>query len=201
MAELVERFGDKIPASEFPPYWRRVLPELLESYNRICSYLCLRISGGTGAPSVDHMVAKSVRRDLVYEWHNYRLACSLMNSRKGTDSDVVDPFEVGVFRRICGQNGEPVGQRQTHSVRVCSPPSRRVAPLRPGCAGLTAWTPAPRSGSRLLWFSRERCRWVEVGPRDERIRPSLRSERVYHARSVPAVNPLRGSSAALRSFG
>ena len=42
---------------------------------------------------------------------------------------------------------------------------------------------------------------VEAGPRDERIRPSLRSERVYHARSVPAVNPLRGSFAALRSFG
>ena len=37
------------------------------------------------------------------------------------------------------------GHRQTHSVRVCSPPSRRVAPLRPRCAGLTAWTPAPRT--------------------------------------------------------
>lgn len=92
--ELVERFGDEIPASEFPPYWRRILPELLDSYNRICSYLCLRISGGTGAASVDHMVAKSVSRDLVYEWHNYRLACSLMNARKGTTSDVLDPFDV-----------------------------------------------------------------------------------------------------------
>ena len=32
-------------------------------------------------------------------------------------------------------------------------------------------------------------------------RPSLRSDRVHHARSATAVNPLRGSSAALRSFG
>ena len=40
--------------------------------------------------------------------------------------------------------------RQTHSVPVCSPPSRRVAPLRPRCAGLTAWTPAARTSVRLL---------------------------------------------------
>ena len=70
------------------------MPELLDSFNRICSYLCLRISGGTGAASVDHMVAKSVSRDLVYEWHNYRLACSLMNARKRADSVVLDPFDV-----------------------------------------------------------------------------------------------------------
>lgn len=94
VAELVERFGGEIPADAFPPYWRRILPELLDGYNRICFYLCLRISGGTGAATVDHMVAKSVSRDLVCEWHNYRLACLLMNTRKGTDSDVLDPFEV-----------------------------------------------------------------------------------------------------------
>ena len=49
----------------------------------------------------------------------------------------------GVFRRICGQNGGLVVPRQTHSVRVCSPPSRRVAP--PPLRGATAWTPAPRT--------------------------------------------------------
>ena len=47
----------------------------------------------------------------------------------------------------------------------------------------------------------KRCGWVETGRRGDGIRPSLRSERVYHARSVPAVNPLRGSCVALRSFG
>ena len=35
--------------------------------------------------------------------------------------------------------------RQTNSVRVCSPASRRVATLRPRFAGLTALTPAPRT--------------------------------------------------------
>ena len=37
------------------------------------------------------------------------------------------------------------GHRLTDSVRVCSPASRRVAPLRPRFAGLTALTPAPRT--------------------------------------------------------
>ena len=71
-----------------------MLPELLTGYGRICSYLCLYIPGGTGAPSVDHMVAKSTRWDQVYEWSNYRLACSLMNARKGAIASVLDPFEI-----------------------------------------------------------------------------------------------------------
>lgn len=40
------------------------------------------------------MVAKSKAWDQVYEWSNYRLACLLMNARKGV-ADVLDPFEVG----------------------------------------------------------------------------------------------------------
>ena len=96
VSQLAQRFGgrDAIPASEFPPYWREVLPELLTGYGRICSYLCLYIPSGTGAPSVDHMVAKSTRWDQVYEWRNYRLACSLMNARKGVIASVLDPFEI-----------------------------------------------------------------------------------------------------------
>ena len=40
------------------------------------------------------------------------------------------------------------------------------------------------------------------GRRDHALDKALaRSERIHHARSVPAVNPLRGSCAALRSFG
>ena len=85
---------DEIPASAFPPYWREALEDLLERYDRICSYLCLYIPRGTGAPSVDHLIAKSMRWDKVYEWHNYRLACSLMNARKGAVASVLDPFEV-----------------------------------------------------------------------------------------------------------
>ena len=84
----------EIPADKFPPYWREMLDDLMDSYHRICAYLCLYIPRGTGAPSVDHAVAKSKRWDRVYEWSNYRLACSLMNARKGAAADVLDPFDV-----------------------------------------------------------------------------------------------------------
>ena len=43
--------------------------------------------------------------------------------------------------RCCGHRRH----RQTNSVRVCSPASRRVTALRPRFAGLTALTPAPRT--------------------------------------------------------
>lgn len=86
---------EEIPAGAFPPYWRAALGDLLAGYGRICSYLCLYIPRGTGAPSVDHMVAKSRRWDQVYEWRNYRLACSWMNARKGAVASVLDPFEIG----------------------------------------------------------------------------------------------------------
>ena len=86
---------EEIPASKFPPYWRQALGDLLERYDRICSYLCLYIPRGVGAPSVDHMIAKSTRWDHVYEWANYRLACSLMNARKDAIASVLDPFEIG----------------------------------------------------------------------------------------------------------
>jgi hypothetical protein len=40
------------------------------------------------------MVAKSRSWDRVYEWSNYRLACSLLNSRKNDFEDVLDPFDI-----------------------------------------------------------------------------------------------------------
>ena len=85
---------EAIPSSKFPPYWRKSLDDLLASYLRICSYLCLFIPRATGARSVDHLVPNSTAWDRAYEWNNYRLACSLMNSRKGVAASVLDPFEV-----------------------------------------------------------------------------------------------------------
>ena len=85
---------DEIPAGKFPPYWHEMLDDLMESYHQICAYLCLHISRVTGASSVDHAIAKSRRWDLVYEWSNYRLACSQMNARKGAAADVLDPFDI-----------------------------------------------------------------------------------------------------------
>ena len=85
---------EEIPAAAFPAYWSRALDDLMERYDRICSYSSLYIHPVTGARSVDHMVAKSMRWDQVYEWTNYRLACSLMNARKDAIASVLDPFEI-----------------------------------------------------------------------------------------------------------
>ena len=93
-AEKYSGSKEAVPAREFPPHWRRSLDDLLAAYSRICSYLCLYIPRGTGARSVDHMVPKSMAWDRAYEWDNYRLACSLMNSRKGAAASVLDPFDV-----------------------------------------------------------------------------------------------------------
>ena len=85
---------EAIPPGRFPPYWRSAIDDLVEKYHRICAYLCVYIPRGVGAPSVDHMIPKSMRWDRVYEWNNYRLACALMNARKGSVDQVMDPFEV-----------------------------------------------------------------------------------------------------------
>jgi hypothetical protein len=85
---------DQIPAAAFPSYWRAVLPELMTAYNEVCAYSCFRIHPVTGGPSVDHFAAKSGAWDKVYEWTNYRLCSSRMNSRKREYGDVLDPFAI-----------------------------------------------------------------------------------------------------------
>jgi hypothetical protein len=84
-----------IPAATFPPFWTEVLPELRAAYGHICGYVCIYIEPVTGAASVDHMLPKSTSWQETYEWRNYRLACSLMNSRKNDYKDVLDPLEIG----------------------------------------------------------------------------------------------------------
>ncbi len=82
------------------PYWRDCLPDLYRAYRRICAYVAVDIPQVTGAGSADHFVAKSRDAAQIYEWANYRLACSKMNSRKRDFSDVLDPFTVaeGTFQ-------------------------------------------------------------------------------------------------------
>ncbi|SHM20111.1 hypothetical protein [Vreelandella subglaciescola] len=72
----------------------------LQALTTACAYLCVHIERVTGGATVDHFIAKSPRPDLTYEWDNYRLACSVMNSRKGSFNKVLDPFQVqdGWFR-------------------------------------------------------------------------------------------------------
>tara|TARA_Y100000815_G_scaffold97239_2_gene86047 strand:- start:4368 stop:4967 length:600 start_codon:yes stop_codon:yes gene_type:complete len=87
--------GVKIPA-----YWQDCLDELYHSYGGVCAYLAIHFERIIGGGSVDHFAAKSALPGQAYEWGNYRLACSRMNSRKNRYSDVLDPFEVedGWFR-------------------------------------------------------------------------------------------------------
>lgn len=80
------------PRTKIEPYWRACLTELHKEYGGICAYLCIYIERVTGGCSVDHFIAKSADAGLAYEWSNYRLACSTMNSRKNNYSDVLDPF-------------------------------------------------------------------------------------------------------------
>ena len=72
---------------------------MLAGYNRLCAYLALYIHNATGSPSVDHVIPKSRSWDKVYEWSNYRLACSLINSTKNNVGLVLDPFTIseGLF--------------------------------------------------------------------------------------------------------
>lgn len=98
--EVIAASPDEIPADKFPSLWTEALPELLEGYGRVCAYMSFYIERVTGAPSVDHMLPKSLDWSEIYEWRNYRLACSLMNSRKNAYRDVLDPLEIedGWFR-------------------------------------------------------------------------------------------------------
>lgn len=79
--------------AKIEPYWRgECLSDLHTAYGGICAYLCVFLERCTGGASVDHFVAKSALAGLSYEWRNYRLACSVMNSRKREYDDVLDPF-------------------------------------------------------------------------------------------------------------
>lgn len=82
-----------LPAgTKLQPYWQKCLPDLYRLYGGICAYVSIHIPRTTGARSVEHFVAKSSTPSQAYEWTNFRLACSKMNSRKNAFEDVLDPF-------------------------------------------------------------------------------------------------------------
>lgn len=99
-AKRADRLED-LKSEDIPPIWTDCLPDLHIAYQGVCAYLCLYIPKAVATPTVDHFEAKrgtialaSVAPTLIYEWLNYRLACHLMNTRKGNHADVVDPFEI-----------------------------------------------------------------------------------------------------------
>jgi hypothetical protein len=90
---------EELTPDNFPSLWRKCIPHLMRAYNQICAYTCMYINNVTGSASVDHCIPKSHAWDQVYEWDNYRLACSKVNARKQDFRDVLDPFEIkdGMF--------------------------------------------------------------------------------------------------------
>lgn len=80
--------------TKLPPCWLACLDELHRRYGGVCAYLAVFFERTTGTGNVEHFCPKSLRPDLAYEWCNYRLACSAINSRKWNFTDILDPFEV-----------------------------------------------------------------------------------------------------------
>jgi ribosomal protein L13 len=96
---VVAQSREDLQPRHFLPLWRKATEDLLRSYGDICAYACVYIHPITGSSTVDHWVPKSKAWNQVYEWTNYRLACSFMNASKSDFSDVIDPFAVedGLF--------------------------------------------------------------------------------------------------------
>lgn len=80
------------PNANIEPYWRACLTDLHQAYGGVCAYVGVFFERVMGGGSVDHFIAKSANAGLAYEWDNYRLACSTMNSRKRDYNGVLDPF-------------------------------------------------------------------------------------------------------------
>lgn len=75
-------------------YWREIIPQLRTAYGGVCAYCCEYIPKTTGHRQVDHFWPKTKKLyQLAYEWTNYRLACGLINGRKGVKT-ILDPFKI-----------------------------------------------------------------------------------------------------------
>ena len=74
-------------------YWKIIRKNLYHTYNGICAYSAHWIPF-TDNPNIDHYIPKSIRPDLAYEWDNYRLTCSYVNTVKKDFQDVLDPFQI-----------------------------------------------------------------------------------------------------------
>ena len=72
-------------------HWRSCIDDLRKAYGSVCAYSCHWIPGDQLA-TVDHFIPKCADPQQAYRWDNYRLASQLMNSRKWTYRDVLDPF-------------------------------------------------------------------------------------------------------------
>lgn len=74
------------------PLWAPYLAALDAGYSGLCGYAAMfDPTGGT----VDHYFSFKSRRDLAYEWSNYRFASAIMNSiKRDADDSILDPQDV-----------------------------------------------------------------------------------------------------------
>ena len=129
------------PKADIEPYWRACLTDLHQSYNGVCAYLGVYFERVMGGGSVDHFIAKSNHAGLAYEWSNYRLACSTMNSRKRDYDDVLDPFYLspGLFRlQLSSGRIYPNPRLEAQAMRVVEQTIERLSLDDPQCRELRA---------------------------------------------------------------
>lgn len=127
------------PKADIQPYWRACLTELHQAYEGVCAYLGVHFERVMGGASVDHFIAKSANAGLAYEWSNYRLACSTMNSRKRDYDDVLDPFYLapGLFRlQLSTGHIYPNPQLEARALRVVEETIERLGLDDPQCRRL-----------------------------------------------------------------
>ncbi|MFO7563943.1 MAG: hypothetical protein R6X02_14950 [Enhygromyxa sp.] len=160
MAKLIEECGsaNDVSSDRLPPTWRHCLPQLYDAYAGICAYLCVYIERVTGARTTDHFVARSREPHLAYEWSNFRLACSLMNSRKGAVAEVLDPCEIedGWFELGLPGFGVKPGSG-------LSPTVRRAVEVTIAKLGLDDWECRDLRRKHILDYQTGRVdlRWLE----------------------------------------
>ena len=79
------------PGEERPrDFWSPFKSDLANGFFNLCAYSALFVPVGT----VDHFYSCKSRRDLTYEWTNYRFAAQWINSAKQDDDNILDPFVV-----------------------------------------------------------------------------------------------------------
>lgn len=71
--------------------WSPFRPKLRSGFGNRCGYAAMYVAVG----SIDHYQSTKHRRDLAYEWKNYRFIDEWVNKSKQTiDQAVLDPYEV-----------------------------------------------------------------------------------------------------------
>lgn len=89
--------------AQWRDFWSKALDQLFTAYARTCAYSASPVRRGTAKASLrdrslDHYVARVTNPLLAYEWTNFRLCRSRLNTNKGHHADVLDPFTLSQNR-------------------------------------------------------------------------------------------------------